>query len=232
VSPAKGESAGESRVGLFPAPLDVPLRHVNTMLRAAGHPPWYPDGSSDDPLPTGVQTALDLMKRHHEPFPLVVLDRGYRMFDANRGAMAVLAAATQGLGEIELTGQNLARFTVDPELGGRLIVNYEDVARDLVGRIQRELLADPDDDVLRDLLADLLRAPLFAADRRLPDPTTPSAPTLDLQLRVGRETWSFLLVVSALLAPLEVTLDELRIELWFPADEVTVTGCEALAEHL
>lgn len=210
------------------ASLDVSLRHVNTMLRAAGHPPWYAEPSTIDPLPAGVRSAIDLMKQHHEPFPLVVIDRGYQLLDANQGAVALLAASMEELGPVELSGLNLARFTLDPDLGGRLIVNHDAVARDLVGRMQRELLADPDNETLRELLEDLLSSP-GAREWRGPDPTAPSEPTLDLRIRVGRETWSFVLVVSALLAPLEVTLDELRIELWFPADEVTAAGCAALA---
>ena len=211
--------------------LDVPLRHVNAMLRAAGHPPWYAEPSGVEPLPPGVRSALDLMKQHHEPFPLVVLDRGYRLVDANQGAVAVLAASMQGIGEVALSGLNLAKFTVDPELGGRIVINHEAVVGDLVGRIQRELLTDPHNDALRALLDDLLESPGPAREWRKTDPTAPSAPTLDLQLRVGDETWSFLLVVSALLAPLEVILEELRIEQWFPADDVTAAGCAALASQ-
>lgn len=208
--------------------LDVPLRQVNRMLRAAGHAPWYAEPSGLDPLPPGVASALDLMKRHHEPYPLVVMDRGYRLLDANAGAVSLLAATTAGLGEIELAGLNLATFTLDPLLGGQVIVNHEAVASDLMGRLQRELLADPDDDALRELLDDVVAAPGSGQAWRRPDPTKPSEPTLDLELRVGEETWSFLVVVSALLAPFEVTLEELRIEQWFPADDVTADGCAGL----
>ncbi|RNL61027.1 XRE family transcriptional regulator [Nocardioides marmoriginsengisoli] len=223
-----GRSApGVDMVVRLATTLDVPLRQVNALLRAAGHEPRYAD-AAEGALPTAVQSALDLMKAHHDPYPLVVMDRSYRMLDANQGASALLGAVFADLGPIELTDLNLARLTVDPELGGRLVVNHDAMARDLLWRMQRELLADPDNDGLRELLDELLATPGLPSDWRRADPTAPSAPTLDLQLRVGSETWSFLLVVSALLAPLEVMLEELRIEQWFPADDLTAAGCAAL----
>lgn len=209
--------------------LDVPLRHANAMLRAAGHRPWYPEPEPDDGLPPRVQSTLDLMKEHHDPFPLIVIDRAYRVLDVNAGAVAVLGAVLPDLdlGPGEL---NLARVTLDPETGARVIVNHAAVARELMWRMQREVLADPDNDRLRDMVTELLQLPDVDPDWRRPDPTAPSSPTLELQLRVGAETWAFLLVVSTLQAPLEVSLDELRIEQWFPADELTSQRCLALRQ--
>ena len=209
--------------------LDVPLRHANAMLRAAGHDAWYPE-ATDDALPPAVQAAVDLMKRHHDPFPLVVIDRAYRVLDVNRAARALLTTvmpeAAAAMGEI-----NLARFTFDPLGGAQVIVNHTAVARELLWRIQREVLADPDNRRLRELLDELTADEAVDPDWRRPDLTVPSAPTLELQLRVGDEVWSFLLMVSAIQAPLEVMLDDLRIESWFPVDERTAAGCAALLAH-
>jgi transcriptional regulator with XRE-family HTH domain len=222
-----GRSApGPEMVLRLAAALDVPLRHVNAMLRAAGHPPHYPDGEAGA-LPAAVRSTLELMKRHHEPFPLIVIDRTYRVLDLNRGAAAVLGAALPG---IATDGLNLARATLAPDLGGRVVVNYPAVARALLWRMQRELLADPDDARLRDVLDELVEVPGLPADWRRPDPTAPTAPTLDLQLDVAGQALSFQLVVSALRAPLEVALDEIRIEQWFPADERTTRACQELSD--
>lgn len=221
-----GRSAPSAEMVLrLAAALDVPLRHTNAMLRAADHPAWYPE--PDGGLPAQVRATLELMKRHHEPFPLMVIDRTYRVLDVNAGALAVLAAALPGVG----LGQelNLARLTLDPDSGGRVIVNQPAVARELLWRMQRELLSDPDNRELRELLDELLASPGIEPDWRRPDPTAPSSPTVELQLRVGAEVWSFLLVVSTLQAPAEVALDELRIEQWFPADDRTAAACAALA---
>ena len=211
--------------------LDVPLRHVNAMLRAADHPPWYPEPGREDQLPARVRSTLELMKRHHEPFPLIVVDHTYRVLDVNAAALAVLGAALPALATQDIGRLNLARLTLDPEAGGTVIANHPDVARELLWRMQREMLADPGNSGLRELLDVLLESSGVEEDWRRPDPTAPSAPTVELQLRVGEETWSFQLVVSTLQAPLEVALDEIRIEQWFPADDLTAAGCHALAHR-
>ena len=67
--------------------LGVPLRQVNSMLVAAGHDPVFDE--STDAIPDPVAGALDLLKSHHEPYPLVVIDHAYEMLDLNRSALAV-----------------------------------------------------------------------------------------------------------------------------------------------
>lgn len=221
---------GDEMVLRLAAALDVPLRQVNAMLRAAGHAPRYPEPEPGEELSEQVRTALDLMKHHHEPYPLVVIDRNYRLLESNAGAVAVLNAAIAGPAALGLDGLNLARLTLDPEVGGRIIANYEVVARELLWRMQRELLSDPENIPMRELLDEALRLPGAHPDWRRPDLAAPSASTVELQLRVADEVWSFMLIVSAIQAPLEVALDELRMELWFPADEHTAAGCARLAQ--
>ena len=87
-----GRSAPERRRWCCSSPTRsrVPLRQVNAMLRAAGHDPLYDE--SDDALPAAVLDALALLKAHHEPFPLVVVDRTYQVLDLNPGALRVFGA--------------------------------------------------------------------------------------------------------------------------------------------
>lgn len=225
-----GRSApGADMVLRLATALDVPLRHTNAMLRAAGHPPWYPEPDRDGDLPAQVRSTLELMKRHHEPFPLIVMDRCYNVIDTNTGAFAVLDAAIPGLAATQAGPLNLARLTLDPHTGGRVIANHSAVVRELLWRLQCEMLSDPGNTGLRELFDQLLDSPGLDPDWRRPDPTAPAAPTVELHLRVGNRTWSFLLVVSALQAPLEVVLDEIRIEQWFPTDDETAAACTALA---
>jgi transcriptional regulator with XRE-family HTH domain len=230
--------------------LGVPLRQVNAMLRAAGHDPVYDE--DDTALPPSVVDALALLKAHHEPFPLVVVDRTYRVLDANVGATAVLAAVlglsqpgppagAEGTGAgdradvgVAALGLNLARLTFDPAGAQPHLANFDQVGRELLWRIQREVLADPDDGELRDLLDELLGMPTVADDWRRVDLSVPSEPALVLHLRrAGTEgapdlDLRFLTTVTAFQAPQNVAVEHLRIETWFPFDEPTAEACRRL----
>ena len=178
--------------------------------------------------------ALALLKAHHEPFPLVVVDRTYRVLDLNRGAGNVLAAvlgvepsADPGADAAAL-GLNLARLTFDPHGARPHIANFEEVGRELLWRIQREVLADPDDGEMRDLLDDLLDLPTVDPGWRHVDLLVPSDPALVLHLRRGPLDLRFLTMITAFQAPQNVAVEHLRIETWFPYDAATAEACAAL----
>lgn len=214
--------------------LAVPLRQVNVMLRAAGHDPIYDE--SDDVLPAAVTDALALLKAHHEPFPLVVVDRTYRVLDLNAGAIAVMGAL---LGPEVLADQldaaasgaplNLARLTFDPSGAQPLVANFDEVGRELLWRIQREVLADPDDGEMQDLLDDLLAMETVAPDWRQVDLMVPSDPALVLHLRSADLDLRFLTMITAFQAPQNVAVEHLRIETWFPYDAATAEACRQLS---
>jgi transcriptional regulator with XRE-family HTH domain len=208
--------------------LDVPLRHVNNMLRAVGHAAVYDE--ADEVLPPVVVDALALVKEHHEPFPLMVIDRAYRIRDVNRGALAVLGASLGGAVEATaVIGLNLARLVFDPAGAQPHLVNFADVGRDLLWRVQREVLDFPDDDDLRDLLDDLLAMPTVAPDWRRADLTSTSDPAHVVHLRTGDLNLRFLTMVTAFQAPQNLSVEQLRIETWLPADDATAAACRALA---
>ncbi|MEZ5177977.1 MAG: helix-turn-helix domain-containing protein [Acidimicrobiales bacterium] len=215
--------------------LGVPLRQVNAMLRAAGHEPAYDETS--DVLPDPVAEAIELLKSHHEPFPLVVLDRTYRVLDLNGGALGVLAAVLGGAptaelpapGAIAALGLNLARTTFDPHGAQPHVANFDEVGRQLLWRIQREVLADPDDGEMQDLLDDLLALPTVDPAWREVDLLAPSDPALVLHLRREGLELRFLTTITAFQAPQAVAVEHLRIETWLPYDHATAEACRALA---
>ena len=208
--------------------LAVPLRQVNAMLRAAGHDPVYDE--SDGELPDAVRDALELLKDHHEPFPLVVVDRTYQVVDLNRAASALLGAV---LGGSDPAGWNLARLTFDPHGAQPFLVNFDAVGRELLWRIQREVLTDPDDGEMQALLDDVLAMPTVDARWRQVDLSIPSEPALVLHLRAGDLDLRFLTMITAFQAPHNVAVEHLRIESWFPFDEATAAACRLLAgQHL
>lgn len=204
--------------------LGVPLRQVNAMLQAAGHPPQYE--TSAEGMPPLVHRALELLQAHHEPYPLLVVDRTYRVRDMNRGGAAVLgalAAGTRASAE-----PNLARMTFDPEGVRPFVVNFDEVGRALLWRLQREVLADPNDRALRGLLEDLLAMPSVSPDWRRVDLSVPSDPALVVHLRRGALDLRFLTMVTAFQAPQNVAVEELRVETWFPVDPETAAAVRAL----
>ncbi len=201
--------------------LDVPLRHVNAMLRAAGFPSRYPEPSEHAPLPDEITRALTLMKAHHEPFPLVVVNRHYDIIDHNKGALSLFGALLDPSYLTQPGALNLARMTFDPQGAAPALCNFDEVGRLLLWRIQRELFAAPDDDTLRALLDAILAMPTVSPDWREADLTSPSSPVLIVALRYGEHTLRFLTLVTALQAPQSVVADELRVETWLPYDDAT-----------
>lgn len=210
------------------AALDVPLRHVNAMLLSAGHEPAYQEPASGEPLPEEIASALRMMKDHQEPFPLLVIDRAYDIVDLNRGAQAILGSLLAGVELGRSSPPNLARLTFDPRVRAKLI-NFDEVGRSLLWRLQREVLAEQGDGQLPELLDDILAMPTVSAGWRDADLSVPASPVLVVHLRVGEQDLRFLTMVTALQAPQTVMLDELRIETWFPSDAATADACRALA---
>lgn len=221
--------------------LSVPLRQINAMLRAAGHDPRYDE--SLEALPSTVTTALDLLKAHHEPFPLVVVDRTYEVLDLNRGAWRLFAAVL-GTDDADLTqigevpadvpalGMNLARLTFDPAGAQPYLENFAEVGRELLWRIQREVLDDPDDGEMQDLLEDLLAMPTVQPGWRQVDLQVPADPALVLHLRRGALDLRFITMITSFQAPQNVAVEHLRIETWFPYDEPTATAVQTLTGNV
>jgi len=225
------------------AALGIPLRQVNAMLRAAGHDPIYDE--SGDTLPAEVIDALSLLKDHHEPFPLVIIDRTYRVLDLNQGAARLLGAilgdgspdpatdspadATTDSSPSSAIGLNLARLTFDPLGAQPHLANFAEVGPQLLWRLQREVLADPDDGEMHELLDELLAMPTVEADWRQADLSIPSDPALVLHLRHGDLDLRFLTMITAFQAPQNVAVEHLRIETWFPYDDTTAAACREMA---
>lgn len=212
------------------ATLGVPLRHINTMLRAAGHDAAYDDAQAT--LPSTAQRAIDLMKTHQEPYPLIVMDRAYTIRDLNQGAQSLLAALLEGReggGVSPGPGFNLARLTFDPQGAHPYIVNIDEVGRDLLWRLQRQVLQDPDDGPLRGVLDDILAMPTVESDWRAIDLSVPADPALVVHLRAGDVDLRFVTVVTAFEAPQNAAVEDITIEAWFAVDDATADMMRALA---
>ncbi len=205
--------------------LDVPLRDRNELLRAAGFAAQYAEPSIDEALDGALGLTLQTMLDHHEPFPLIVVDRLYRVIRTNEAAARLMLLGGFPLppdGEL-----NLLDVMFDPA-GREKITNWDHAAGSALRRLQREVFHYPQDEELQALLDRLVAAPGTPDSWRRPDPSAPSDPTVTLEIEIDGQVFLFLTTITTFNAPSNVTLDELRIESWFPLDEATAAACRML----
>jgi transcriptional regulator with XRE-family HTH domain len=194
--------------------LDVPLRERNELLVAAGFAPVYGSTPLEAPEMAPVRAALDLVLGHHEPFPALVVDRHWDLVRANEGSGLLLDGVAPWL----LEGRpNVLRLSLHPEGLGRRVVGLPAFSAHVLARLRREA-ALTGDLVLQELHDELAGYPGVAA--REPVPTTPDVVLpLTLQSRCG--LLSFFTTAAVFGTAADVTLAELTVEQFFPADAAT-----------
>lgn len=212
------------------ATLNIPMRDQNTLLRSAGFEAAFgePDLGSGE-LPAGIVGAIEIMLAKHEPFPMILLDRAYNVLRTNRGASRLLAGFIADPSNLP-TPLNAFSLLFDPKLSRSFVVGWESTARLLLSRLHREVLARPEDDALRELLHSLFEFPDVPEAWRQADFSTESEPVLVIRLARGERKLAFLTTVTTFNAPQNVTLEELRIESYYPLDDDTKLACQELDE--
>ena len=207
--------------------LDVPLREQNSMLLEAGFSAEFTEPSLESGLSPAIDAALGRMLEQQEPFPLVVMDRCYNALRTNGAALSLLSRFVLDPSRMGAP-PNLLRTLFDPQLARPFVVDWERVARALLSRAHREALAHPGDANLAALVRSLFEYPDVPESFRQPDFSSPSEPTLAFRVRRDDLELAFLTTVTVFNAPQNVTLDELRIESYFPLDAATAQACERL----
>lgn len=209
-------------VGRLARALDVPLRERNGLLLAAGYAPQYRDGSLDDRALARIDAAVTTMLEHHEPFPGVVMDRGWTVVRANVGAGRLFGELLAPAAVPE--GANVLRLFIEPGPIRDAVVNWSDVAAALLDRARREATGGVLDAATATLVAQLTALPGVAAAVAGGAAELSSTPVIDVRFRLADATWSFFSVVSTIGTPTDVTAQELRVEAFFPADDATAAG--------
>lgn len=195
--------------------LEVPLRERNTMLQAAGFAPAYRETDLGAPEMAQVRQALELVLGNHEPHGAVVVDRTWNVLLANRPWRTVFGALGGGTDNV-----NLLRATFDPNGLKPHLLNWEEVARGTLERLRREALAEGDPE-LEALYEELLAMPGVPATLRHAGWDRPPPLVLPVRLRVADRELSLFTTIATLGTPTDVTLSELRIEQYHPADAAT-----------
>jgi transcriptional regulator with XRE-family HTH domain len=206
--------------------LDVPLRERNRFLVAAGYAPVYPESSFDSPGLDLPRAAIDMMLASHDPMPAFVVDRSWNLVAANRGMAMFLDWIPA---ELHGPPMNVIRASVHPDGISSRIVNFEKYALDVVERLRRQVAASGDPD-LAALLDEVMSYPNFA-ELRSPAPDVPNV-VLPMRIRTDDDTiLSFFSTMTVFDAPLDVTLSELAMESFFPADSATDAAVRAMVER-
>jgi transcriptional regulator with XRE-family HTH domain len=194
--------------------LDVPLRDRNVMLSAAGFAPVFPERKLDDPAMQNARRAVDLVLKGHEPYPALAIDRHWTMLSANAAVAPLLAGVTPALIAPPV---NVLRLSLHPDgLSGR-IVNLAQWRAHLLERVRRQI----------EITADALLVALLKELEGYPAPRMPARKAdhadvvVPLQLRAGDTVLSFISTTTVFGTPQDITLSELALETFFPADVTT-----------
>jgi len=200
--------------------LQVPLRERNALLLAAGYAPLYRQTNLDAPEAEAARCAVELLMAQLEPFPVLALDRYWNTLRMNAGAKRFLALFP---GCDSGTPHNGVRLVFHPQGLRPFIENWQVVAARIIRRVHREAADNPSDETLKRFLEELLSYPDVPSRWRMPDLEGVPPPFLTINYRWKNSTLRLFSFLTTLGTPLDVGLQELRIESFFPADEPTRT---------
>ena len=202
--------------------LEVPLRERNALLIAAGYAPAYPERPLDDPALQSARKAVDLVLAGHEPYPALAIDRHWTLIASNNAVAAVMAGADPSLLRPPV---NALRLSLHPKGLAPRIANLAEWRSHLLARLRRqiEITADP---VLEELLNELSGYPAPGADAG--DIVEDAGVVVPFQLITERGLLSFISATTIFGTPVDITLSELAVESFFPADAATAKALREL----
>jgi transcriptional regulator with XRE-family HTH domain len=199
--------------------LDVPLRERNGFLLAAGFAPMFSESTLDDRELLPVRTAIDAILKQQEPFPAVVMNRHWDIVATNRAAARFFSMLLAG--RTPPGANNVLRLMLHPDGLRSSVQNWEVVAQGLVRRAHREAVGGTLDEAGRALLAEVLNYPGVPRRLRTPDLGTPLSPVMPVSFTHHGQMFNFFSAVTVLGTPQDITLQELRVESFFPMDDAT-----------
>ncbi|ANP50610.1 transcriptional regulator with XRE-family HTH domain [Streptomyces griseochromogenes] len=205
--------------------LDVPVRERNPLLVAAGYAPRYPETPLDDPALDILREGMERLIQAYEPYPALVVDAGYTVVAANRG----IAMLLEGVPEKLMTpAPNAMRLTLHPEGLAPRIRNLREWRGHLLAQMERQLALHRSEP-LRALYEEVAAYPV-PADAPGEEPAQP-VPYFALPMVIEHDgrTLSFVSSISTFNTPMDVTVAELAIETFLPADPATTKYLHTLA---
>ena len=203
--------------------LDVPLRERNRLLTAAGFAPMYGERPLGDPALQAAREAVELVLRGHEPYPALAIDRHWQLVSSNHSVQSLLQDVAVELLQPPI---NVLRLTLHPQGLAPRIANLAQWRAHLLARVRQQVLVSADP-VLAALVEELRAYPAPPDASHEPGEAAVVVPFV---LRTPTGLLSFISTTTVFGTPVDVTLSELAIEAFFPADAATVAalraGCE------
>ena len=200
--------------------LEIPVRERNVLLVAGGYAPMFQERPLDDPALAAAKSAIDRVLASYLPYPGFALDRHWNVAASN----SALPALYEGVAESLLARPvNVLRLSLHPEGLAPRIENLAEWRAHLLHRLRRQIDLTADRGLV-DLEKELLAYP---APRETHGPG--DAILVPLRIRVRSDVLSFFSTTMVFGTPLDVTLSELAIESFFPADDATIAAVRNLA---
>ncbi len=207
--------------------LAMPLRERNALLVAAGYAPEYPETTLDTPELEQMQRAIALILAKQEPYPAFVVNRRWDVLMTNQATLRIDRLTMNGR---QSRHANVLHQVFDPDDFRPVIVNWHEVAENFIRHLHHEIAASPSDHRAQQLLDEILRYPDVPTRWRFRDVDKSPSPILTMRFRSPLGELRFFETITTFATPRDVTLDEMRIECAFPADDHTAAICARLAE--
>jgi len=205
--------------------LEIPLRQQNLMLTAAGFAPIHAETDLAAPEMASVRKAIDFMLRQQEPYPALVVDCYWNLLLANDAATRLLTTfiePDQLQARFCRDGKiNLMRAVFHPQGLRPFIVNWQEFSEHLLQRLHREAIAEGEHEQSTLLLHELMSYPGVSEIWRTANHPAQNTLLLTIHLKRDELELQFFSTIATLGTPYDITLQELRIESLFPADEIS-----------
>jgi transcriptional regulator with XRE-family HTH domain len=205
----------------------IPLRDRNVMLNAAGFAPTYQERSLDDPDFRLARQSIDLMLSMHEPNPALAVDRHWTMVASNK-AVGHLISGVDPL--LLVPPVSVIRLSLHPAGLAPRIINLVEWRRHAIARLRQQIDVTGDS-VLADLVEEVRDYPLPSGHSGRVKPGDHEMIAVPFRLATVHGPLSFISATTMFGTPVDITLSELAIESFFPADQVTVSVMRRLADE-
>jgi transcriptional regulator with XRE-family HTH domain len=206
--------------------LSIPLRQRNALLVAAGFAPVYSERTLDEPGLAAARQAIELILRGHEPHPALAIDRHWTLVSANRAVAPLLAGADEALLQPPV---NVLQLSLHPKGLAARIRNFREWRAHVLGRLVHQIdnSADP---VMMSLLEELKSYPVPPGSKpyRAGGQTAFGGIAVPLELTIEGGCLSFLSTTTVFGTALDISLSEIAIESFFPADTFTAEAMRRL----